>query len=355
VKPEATAPNLPPSPSKTGGRARFWSLLNRHVQALGYVLTVVLPAIIRTGKRPVLFSRFAGIGDIIGTIPAALELKKRHPGAVFIYNCHRDSACLPEMGGVTRHITSFLQVGLVGYWYRWMLAGYYNFGSDDDDLSADHSELFLVGYARRNGVKVNGEHPRLEIAPETAKNVNALRNKWGLTDGPLVLIHPGPSYPVKYWPRDSWIALVQELKLQGVRSIAQLGARAGSYSNTQAEQFQPIPGVVSLVQQLSLPETVALIARADLFVGVDSGLLHIAASVRTPAVGLWGPTSHRFLFAESESHHYVTSGVECQGCHHRMPRLHWYTGCPYEVRCMRAITVDEVLRACRTALESQRQ
>jgi ADP-heptose:LPS heptosyltransferase len=331
------------------------ALIRRHAAALWYVATVIFPVILRTGKRPVIFSRFAGLGDIICTFPAALELKRRHPGAVFIYNCHRDSAGLPRMGEVTRHITSSPQIGLVGHWYRWLLAGYYNFGSDDDDLSADHSEPFITGYARRNGVKVSGEHPRLQAEPEMFAKMKLLREKCRLADGPLVLIHPGPSYPVKHWPRESWIALVEELKRHGVHSIAQLGARAGSYSNTGTEQFQPVPGVVSLVQQLSLPETVALIAQADLFVGVDSGLLHVAASVRTPSVGLWGPTSHRFLYAESESRHSVTSRVACQGCHHRMPRLHWQTGCPYDARCMQTISVNEVFRACQTALESRRR
>ena len=331
---------------------KFLSLAKRHAAALWYVVAVLLPVLLRTGRRPVIFSRFAGMGDIICTFPAALELKKRHSGATFIYNCHRDSACLPEMAGVTRRITSFQQIGLVGYWYRWLLGGFYNFGSDDDDLSANHSELFPVGYARRNGVKVNGEHPSLQVHPETVGKVKVLRDRCGLASGPLILIHPGPSYPVKHWPRESWLALVRELKLQGVCSIAQLGARAGSYSNTETEQFQPIPEVVSLVQRLSLPETVALIAQADLFVGVDSGLLHVAASVRTPAVGLWGPTSHRFLYAESESRHFVTSSVECQGCHHRMPRLHWQTGCPFEIKCMKTIPVDEVFQACRNMLAS---
>ena len=328
-------------------------LIRRHAQAIWYVLTVIVPIILRTGKRPVIFSRFAGMGDIICTIPAALELKKRHPRATFIYNCDASSACLPKMGNVTNHITSQPHIGLVGYWYRWMLAGFYNFGSDDDDLSADHAELFIVGYARRNGVKVSGEHPSLQLNQETSSKIKSLREKYGLADGPLILIHPGPSYPVKHWSRESWIALTQELKRHGIRSFAQLGARVGSYANIQ--QFQPIPGVVSLVEQLSLPETVALIAQADLFIGVDSGLLHIAASVRTPAVGLWGPTSHRFLYAESESRHAVTSTVECQGCHHRMPRLHWQTGCPYDAKCMKTISVDEVFRACQGALASQQR
>jgi hypothetical protein len=47
---------------------------------------------------------------------------------------------------------------------------------------------------------------------------------------------------------------------------------------------------------------------------------------------------------------FVVSDVECQGCHHRVPRLHWITGCPYDIKCMKAIRVDQVLQACLTGL-----
>src|ERR1700761_4774634 len=105
------------SPDAKPEKKRTDSLFRRHLQALGYVLTVVLPAIFRTGKRPVIFEKYSGIGDIICTIPAALELKKRHPGAEVIYNCHPEYASLPGMGGVTEHVTSLKHIGLVGFWY----------------------------------------------------------------------------------------------------------------------------------------------------------------------------------------------------------------------------------------------
>jgi len=75
------------------------ALLNRHAQAFWYVLTVILPVILRTGRRPVVFSAICRLGDIICTIPAALEIKKLHPDATFIYNCGDSSACLPKMVG----------------------------------------------------------------------------------------------------------------------------------------------------------------------------------------------------------------------------------------------------------------
>jgi hypothetical protein len=127
----------------------FLPLLRRHARTFWYVITVVLPVIIRTRTRPVIFSRFAGMGDIICTVPAALELKKRHPGAVFIYNCAASYAVLPRMAGVTERVTSFRDIGVVGHWYRRLLAGYYDFGSDDDDLTADHKELCITSFAKR--------------------------------------------------------------------------------------------------------------------------------------------------------------------------------------------------------------
>lgn len=58
----------------------FLALLSRHAAALGYVVRSVAPVILRTGRRPVIFSRGSGMGDIICTISVVRELKKRHPG-----------------------------------------------------------------------------------------------------------------------------------------------------------------------------------------------------------------------------------------------------------------------------------
>ena len=110
----------------------FPALLRRHLAAFGYVWREVLPVILQTGKRPVLFSRLTGLGDIICSIPAARELMKRHPGAIFIYNCHADFAAVPQLAGVACRLTSLSDIGLVGHWYGFLLAGFYHFTHGDD-------------------------------------------------------------------------------------------------------------------------------------------------------------------------------------------------------------------------------
>lgn len=324
------------------------ALLKRHAQAFWYVLTVILPIILRTGRRPVIFSKYSGIGDIICTFPAALELKKRHPQATFIYNCHPEFTCLPRLADVTDRTTSLLPIGLIGHWYGFFLSGYYHFISDDDRPDKIPTDVYIKDFGRNFGVSLSDDHPHLRSDPTVLVKVKSLLAANGAKDGPMAVIHPGPSWPVREWPAESWNALVQKLKPLGFASIVQLGTT--HHLALGDVELPALPGVLSLVNQLPLEETVALISLGQLFVGIDSGLLHIAVAVKTPAVGLWGPTSAQLRFSPANTRSFVTSPVECQGCHHRVPRLHWMTGCPHDIKCMKAISVEQVTQACERLL-----
>ena len=329
---------------------KLTALFQRHLAALWYVLTVIVPVLLRTGRRPVIFSKYSGIGDIICTFPAALELKQRHPAANFIYNCHPDYSCLPRLGGVTTHVTTSRHIGLVGHWYALLLSGYYNFASDDDRPDTVPTEVYIKDFGRHFGITVTDDHPRLQSAPAVLSRVQSLLVEKGIKPASMVVIHPGPSWPVREWPAESWAALIRKLQQHGFANIVQLGAARHLALGEVATAA--LPGVLSLVDQLTLEETTALISLGALFVGIDSGLLHIAAAVQTPAVGLWGPTSAHLRFSRSNARSFVTSTAECQGCHHRVPRLHWMTGCPFDIQCMKRIPVDQVLKTCLSRLES---
>jgi ADP-heptose:LPS heptosyltransferase len=335
----------------TREKRHLWPRVIQHAQAFWYVLTVILPVMVRTRRRPVIFSRFGGMGDIICTFPAALELKRRHPGAVCLYNCAPSFACLPRMAGVTARVTSFQHIGLVGYWYRRFLSGFYHFSYGDECNHSASTDMMVREFGRRAGVAVGGAHPALDIDAAARSRVRARLAELGCPPGPLILIHPGPSWPVKTWPHESWVALVRELKARGFLNLVQVGASVRSYTNLGAEDFPAIPGVYSLVDRLTLEETTALLSLGDLYIGIDSGLLHIAACVKTPAVGIFGATSPNMLFSESYTASFVTSKAECQGCHHRIPRLHWEKNCPNNIQCMNGIPVAEVLAACLSRLE----
>jgi heptosyltransferase-2 len=141
---------------------------------------------------------------------------------------------------------------------------------------------------------------------------------------------------------------VAALRQYGFNEIFQLGTQLHHTVKT-ARAFE-MPGAISLVDQLTLPECIAMISGADLFIGIDSGLLHIAASVGTTSVSLWGPTAPLLRFSPRKTRLFMTGQVPCLACHHRKPRLHWITGCPHEINCMKQITVEEVFQNCLSAL-----
>ena len=324
--------------------AKFSALLSRHGAALGYIFRVVLPVIFRTRRRPVVFSRRTGMGDIICTIPAARELMKRHPGATFIYNCHPDFAAVPRLAGVADRVTTHADVGGLSRWDKIFLGGFYHFAHGDDVPGQAAQEPMVAEFCRQFGVTVTDEHPQF-LAPDAAREkVAALLAKKNLAADNLILIHPGPSWTVKEWPREHWAKLVSELRAHGFGNIAQVGS--ARYLGLAQVKLTEVPGVVSLVDELSIEECVAAFARAKLFVGMDSGLLHLAAATRTPSVGVWGPTDPRLFYAEKFRAGFLTARVDCAGCEHEKPRRHWFTNCPHDMKCMKAIAPAEVLSAC---------
>jgi ADP-heptose:LPS heptosyltransferase len=204
------------------------------------------------------------------------------------------------------------------------------------------NQVYIKDFGREFAIEVSDNHPRIESSLQV---IGAVRNRlidMGVSESPLIVIHPGPSWPVREWPDVSWIKLLGNLHQQGYKNIFQIGTSQNALT-PGATVNKTFNGAISLVDQLTLEETIVLISLANVFIGIDSGMLHVAASVGTPSVGLWGPTSPQFRFAEKNRQFHITSGASCQGCHHRVHREHWITGCPYDIRCMKDINEKDVL------------
>lgn len=97
--------------------------------------------------------------------------------------------------------------------------------------------------------------------------------------------------------------------------------------------------LVSLVGKLNLKELRHLISLSSLFVGPDSGPMHIAASTATPIVAYFGPTLPANFAPWQAKAFVVEKELECRPCRQKH--------CKYEdFRCLRSITPEEVYQAC---------
>jgi ADP-heptose:LPS heptosyltransferase len=94
------------------------------------------------------------------------------------------------------------------------------------------------------------------------------------------------------WPAERFVALTRALlagPLAGARVVVLAGPGAAERA-LAAPVLAALAGAVDLAGRLSLTEAAACLERAALFVGNDSGLMHLAAAAGAPTLGLFGPT-----------------------------------------------------------------
>ena len=116
------------------------------------------------------------------------------------------------------------------------------------------------------------------------------------------------------------------------------------------KNVEPLPVGINLINQTNLREAAALLSQCDLFMGSDSGLLHLALAVRTPSVGLFGPLNPAYLISGRPSFIPLYSEVECRGCWSE-GRMKYRDHCPKIVPdCMTSISTASVIQAAEKLL-----
>jgi ADP-heptose:LPS heptosyltransferase len=112
------------------------------------------------------------------------------------------------------------------------------------------------------------------------------------SDRPIIGLAPTANWPPKVWPAERFAALFDKLAggpLPGVLPVVFAGP--GETERAMADPLlAALPDAIDLVGRLSLPEAAACLARCTLFVGNDSGLMHLAAAAGARTLGLFGPT-----------------------------------------------------------------
>ena len=190
--------------------------------------------------------------------------------------------------------------------------------------------------------------------PEAAAAAAAKLRLAGLRDegAPLIVVHVSAGNPFRRWPAESFVSLAASLVQGGARRRVLLlsGPSERDAARSVGERARAAAGdagrrIVDDIE-LDLPELRAVLERAALFIGGDSGPLHVAGTSPVPIVGLYGPT----LPARSapwRPARYVTESVEtalpCRPCDQRRCE-------PGDFRCLSRVTPGAVLAAAERAM-----
>ena len=296
-------------------------------------------------RTRILIVRLSSMGDVVHALPAAAALRNALPNAVIGWLIEERWAELlctlptPRCGARSpqRPLLDIVHTVKLKSWRRALLETqtWERIGAGLSDLRAAHYDVavdlqgairsailgcwsgapILYGASRprelpaslwyTKKVVTNGAHvieqyceiaealaghkmPRLDAVfpsdPTAAENVNKRLREYGISD--VAILNPGAGWGAKQWPVERYGQLARRLAKRAVRSIINFGPN----EEALAREAEAASAGTAQAMSFSIGELVALTRRARLFVGGDTGPMHLAAALHIPVVALFGPT-----------------------------------------------------------------
>jgi predicted lipopolysaccharide heptosyltransferase III len=186
------------------------------------------------------------------------------------------------------------------------------------------------------GIGSTDKTPKLWLTPTEEEAADKLLTQLGVrADQPIVVLQPGARYWFKAWPSERFAELADHLASDLGCQVLICGSReeqALAQRIHEAAKSRPI----NMAGRAPLKQFAAIAKRAMLFVGNDSGAMHIATAVGTPVVALFGPSNPAEWGPRGGPVEVIYKGLDCRACFHP-------TCMRGEENCMKQISLGEVL------------
>jgi len=191
------------------------------------------------------------------------------------------------------------------------------------------------------GIEVDPTAAIIRVAPDEKEAGRRLLAGVGVRKGPIALIHPGASRPIRCWPADRFASLIKYLTGRNFSVVIMSGP-------SDEEQVKAVCAHLKRKVPIVRPnfeQVFGLLAVADLFVCHDSGLMHLANAIGTPTAAIFGLGLPRFTSPVRQAPFVAVEpegDFPCRPC--------GYLVCPRRIRCIETITVDRVIAAVENLL-----
>ena len=210
------------------------------------------------------------------------------------------------------------------------------FNNELTEVRAAHVVEHYLQILRPLGIEVDTAEFKVPETSEQACYAHQVLTKLSLHNRPFAILNPGAGWPSKLWPAERYGKVAQYLLAQhGQRSLAVwCGQEERSLAETIVESSG---GAALLAPATTMPQLAAITRRANLFVGSDTGPMHLAVAVGTPTISLHGTSRADWCGA--------------YGGHNIRLQEYYHAGTARERRAadnaaMRAIEVESVTSAC---------
>ncbi len=201
--------------------------------------------------------------------------------------------------------------------------------------------LYLAGEA---GAPTDDKKYKFTVGPDDRKEADRLLREHGVRpEDTMIVVNPGGNWPPKRWPKERFAELASRLSRElGARVVVTGAPKDSALAGVIASDAGE--GAVNAAGRTTLKGLGALMERADIVISSDSGPMHIAAGVGSKVIALFGPTSDALTGPYGGGEFRVLKkdvgcGVPC------------YDSTCSEYRCMRAISVDDVISEIKSLLD----
>jgi len=193
--------------------------------------------------------------------------------------------------------------------------------------------------ARHLGCKVDQVQFPIHITASEAQTAQSIANHAGLrVENSYVVLAPGTNWPTKCWPTTHFAKLADRLYDSNIIPVI-IG---GPHDQRLAQEIMANTTIppIDLTGKTSMKQLAYMIKKAQVFVGGDTGPMHLAVAVGTKVVAMFGPTDPVRNGPYGEKHSVLTAPRLCKGC--------WKRTCPKEEQCLDNIDADTVYRAVKS-------
>ncbi len=336
------------------------------------------------GLKRILIIRPGGIGDMILMLPSISAISERFPDAEIDIICEQRNMSVVSLSNVKARCLPYdrsplsLLVTLLNTKYDIALDGeqFHHFSAVFGALSGAGARIGFNINPRRNGLYTHlipyspdgfeGEQFLRLLGPLEMSAVTFSPADLRIT-GPealgselhkritefrgarkLAILHSGASVKRKLWPADRMAALITELATTDETAVVVLGGEGDRPRNAAIAALLTSPrDAMILTDQLDLKQCAALLSMATIFVGPDSGLLHIAVGCQTPTVAIFGPSDHKKWSYKEGLNTIVRKDIPCAPCF-----MFGYSKPCSNYQCINGIDVGTVATACRSLIAS---
>ena len=283
---------------------------------------------------------------VMGRMRLAAVLRRRRFDLAILFQKAFDAAALACLAGARRRI------GYATDRRSWLLTHALALPPP----GTHHAEAFL-GIARALGCPITDPHPVFHLREQDRGQAEAILNRAGLLGhAPLVAVHAGASKEPRAWHPERFGLLGRRLVERHAARVILLGSQFERGLLDRIAAAIPRRGVFLPEPSLSIKTTGAVLERCHLFVGNDSGPMHVAAALGVPTVAIFGPGSpgKTAPVAARAPVVAISKDYPCSPC-----RQDFFRECspspagrPF---CLEEISVEEVERAAASLLERARQ